>query len=83
MNRIAYKGVPTWTNSRGELFLFESLTQPTDPICIGTVADGFYLDLKERLQNRLDNMRDKLTKRLRKPDAAPGKNEKGSAKASK
>jgi hypothetical protein len=70
MNRVAYKGVPTWTNSRGELFLFESVTMPTEPICIGTVAEGLYPDWKDRVQNRLEDLRSGLTKRLRKPEGA-------------
>jgi len=66
MNRISYKGVPVWTNTRGELFFFDN----ADPLCIGTAEGGFYPDWKERVQPRLDVFRAGLTKRLRKPEPA-------------
>jgi hypothetical protein len=52
LQRVLFNGVPVWKSPEGNLYYYESSTQPpmNQRILIGTEADGIYPNLKDTLE---------------------------------
>lgn len=67
LQRILFKGVPVWKSPEGNLYYYETSTQPpmNQRILIGTEADGIYPNLKETLEPHLKTYRETQEVRAR------------------
>jgi hypothetical protein len=52
LQRVLYNGVPVWKSPEGNLYYYESSTQPpmNQRILIGTEATGIHPNVKETLE---------------------------------
>jgi hypothetical protein len=67
LQRILFNGVPVWKSPEGNLYYYESSTQPpmNQRILIGTEADGVYPSLKETMEPHVKAYREKAEVRTR------------------
>ena len=67
LQRTIFNGVPVWRSPEGNLYYYESSTQPpmNQRILIGTEATGIYPTMKETLEPYLKTYREGQEVRLR------------------
>jgi hypothetical protein len=67
LQRIIFNGVPVWKSPEGNLYYYESSTQPpmNQRILIGTEAGGIYPNVKEMLESQVKTYREGQEVRLR------------------
>jgi hypothetical protein len=67
LQRILFNGVPVWKSPEGNLYYYESSTQPpmNQRILIGTEADGVLPNVKETLEPQVKAYREAQEVRTR------------------
>lgn len=67
LQRILFNGVPVWKSPEGNLYYYESSTQPpmNQRILIGTEATGVCADLKDLMEPHVKTYREGQEVRLR------------------
>lgn len=60
LQRILFTGVPVWKSPEGNLYYYESSTQPpmNQRILIGTEATGIYPNVKDTLEPHVKTYRE-------------------------
>ena len=62
--RVMVNGIPVWKNSANEYYAYEQ-DVATNPICIGSEANGFTVNWEEFYVTRLNEYRESLAARIR------------------